>query len=229
MSRLPKICAYCGSPDVTSRDHVPPDDLFPDPKPSDLITVPCCAGCHADTSKDDENFRLRLCLSEQVGDHPDAAANRDIVFRSLHRREAERLKHSFLNDIRPVSVFSQGGIFIGQQTGYNAELARIYRVVSRTVRGLFFFETHRVLRKDYDAEVFCNDRLSAQPASDLETLQQTILIPLTQIQPKVIGNNVFSYRVHLDTTDPDLSVWALLFYGGVPFLVFTWPRRSINR
>jgi len=50
------VCVFCGDP-ATTRDHVPPKGVFPDPKPSDLITVPACDSCNSDTKLDDEYFR----------------------------------------------------------------------------------------------------------------------------------------------------------------------------
>jgi 5-methylcytosine-specific restriction endonuclease McrA len=57
-----KTCAYCGSPTDLTRDHVPPKNLFPLPKPVNLITVPACKKCHSETSQDDEYFRVKILL-----------------------------------------------------------------------------------------------------------------------------------------------------------------------
>jgi hypothetical protein len=49
-------CYLCGAP-ATTRDHIPPRGLFPQPRPNNLITVPACRSCNHDRSLDDEYFR----------------------------------------------------------------------------------------------------------------------------------------------------------------------------
>jgi hypothetical protein len=48
-----------------TRDHVPPDGLFCDPKPSNLITVPCCHKHNRKHSGVDE--RLRMLAALEIG------------------------------------------------------------------------------------------------------------------------------------------------------------------
>lgn len=50
-------CYLCDSSEDVTRDHIPPSGFFPDPKPSNLITAPCCRKCNESYSKDDEAFR----------------------------------------------------------------------------------------------------------------------------------------------------------------------------
>ena len=64
------ICAYCGSPSPTTRDHIPPKGVFPSPRPDDLITVPSCAACNQGASGTDEFFRTFLSLRVGVDTAP---------------------------------------------------------------------------------------------------------------------------------------------------------------
>lgn len=50
-------CYLCRSTKTLTHDHVPPANLFPEPRPSNLITVPCCKVCNERFSKLDEQFR----------------------------------------------------------------------------------------------------------------------------------------------------------------------------
>src|SRR5260221_14492806 len=59
----------CGATQDLTRDHVPPANLFPPPRPGDLITVPCCKNCNQSYSLDDEAMRVWLA----------AAANRSAI------------------------------------------------------------------------------------------------------------------------------------------------------
>lgn len=46
-----------------TRDHVPPECFFCDPKPSDLITVPCCHKHNRKHSGADERLRMIMALA----------------------------------------------------------------------------------------------------------------------------------------------------------------------
>ncbi|HEY3790114.1 MAG TPA: hypothetical protein VGL71_14740 [Urbifossiella sp.] len=92
-------CAYCAVGRETTDDHVPPKNLFGDPKPKDLITVPCCEECRRPTTKVDEYFRLKIGMGYATRYHPDIHATRETIFKSLDRGEASGLKKS-----RPANV-----------------------------------------------------------------------------------------------------------------------------
>ena len=68
--------------------------------------------------------------------------------------------------------------------------------------------------------VHCDESLSSMSARDLKDTMDQIIIPLSQIAPKTIGNNVFSYRFAI-MEQRFVSAWALTFYGRVSFLAFT--------
>jgi len=40
------ICVYCGKKLPLTKDHIPPKNLYSKPRPSNLITVPCCEKCN---------------------------------------------------------------------------------------------------------------------------------------------------------------------------------------
>jgi len=52
-----KRCYLCKG-EADTKDHVPPKGLFPEPRPSNLITVDCCYRCNQKFTKIDEEFRL---------------------------------------------------------------------------------------------------------------------------------------------------------------------------
>src|SRR5690349_21521705 len=68
----PEFCYLCGTqlckpdlrpgesppPNYRTRDHVPPSGLFPSPKPSNLIAIPCCFRCNNQHSGFDERLRF---------------------------------------------------------------------------------------------------------------------------------------------------------------------------
>jgi hypothetical protein len=167
-------------------------------------------------------------MSEQAGNHAAVKDNQQTVFRSLSKTEAPGLRSSFLSDIHFVQFQAQGGLHLENRLAFNVDLHRVHRVVERTVRGIFCYETGHRLRPEYDIDVHSNDTLRVQSAEILDELQRNTLIPLSKIPPKIIGDGVFMYRFHITQEDPFVSVWALTFYGSVSFLALTGPR-NLNR
>jgi hypothetical protein len=78
-------CYLCGDDLIKnqnkSKDHVPPDCIFPENKPLNLITVPCCTNCNKKYQQLDERMRdyFVLVSGEKSGDA------RDILRRKLSR------------------------------------------------------------------------------------------------------------------------------------------------
>jgi hypothetical protein len=131
--------------------------------------------------------------------------------------------------VPPRCLFRPSGLYIGKAPAFNVDLTRIFRVVGRTVRGLFFEQTKRRLDPSYDVMAHSNDTLSEQAPAYLEELTRVILTPLSNRPARVIGNEVFVYRYAITSEDPDASAWALTFYRKLPFLALTGPKVDPRR
>ena len=57
---MAELCIYCGKNEANERDHIPPKSFFPEPRPSNLITVPSCSVCNRGYGKIDEIVRNQL-------------------------------------------------------------------------------------------------------------------------------------------------------------------------
>lgn len=74
-------CYLCGRKLLkrdTTKDHIPPDCIFPDAKPPNLITVKCCVHCHRQFSVLDERMRnyIAVIAITQSGEVGEKARNR---------------------------------------------------------------------------------------------------------------------------------------------------------
>jgi hypothetical protein len=219
----PESCLYCGAPGEMTDDHVPPKNLFPKPRPDNLVTVPACRDCNGGATKDDEYFRQCLVLADQAHGHPEAAKGHAPVFKALNREEAPGLRASFVKSLRQVPAFTPGGLYVGNRLAFEVDLARLFRVVERTVKGLYFKETEGRLPAGYDVKVHSAETLATQDPRDLEADTRNVIAPLKQLAPKVIGNDVFAYRYWIAPDVPGLSVWLLTFFSRISFLALTGP------
>jgi hypothetical protein len=70
-------------------DHMVPRCLFPSPLPSDLVTVPVCASCNNEKSRDDDYLRDMLVIDIDNTHHPEAQALlKGKVIRSMRKNRS---------------------------------------------------------------------------------------------------------------------------------------------
>lgn len=220
-------CAYCGRITPITDDHVPPQNLFAKPRPSNLIKVPSCKECHSENkqvSQDDEYFRLMLTLREDIANHPDVEQILPVVLRSLARPDKVGFAKSLLKSIKEVNVRTQRGLYLSSKPSYDVNLARLDNVAKRIAKGLFYYETGHRLPDEYEVVAYSESGLRNLTDDVKQDLQAIIIHPLMSNVPKIIGKQVFSYRVSYSDTDANVSVWLFIFYERVAFLCMTLPQ-----
>ncbi len=222
-------CSYCGEIARLTQDHIPPKGLFGKPRPATLITVSACRSCHSDQcSRDDEYFRLKICPSLQTGGNPATTGPWEAALRSLDRPEAAGLRRTFIDDSFEAWVALPSGI-LGRALAYRADFQRLFRVVSRIVRGLHFHETRTPLPTGHKVFVFCDEILPELPRSLRESLTGEFVPALLQQTPVVVVEDAFCYRwLSGNARDATITAWALTFYGGRSFVAFTGPNRDVR-
>jgi hypothetical protein len=204
-------------------DHVPPRNLFPEPRPSNLVTVPACGRCNERASQDDEYFRNNLASRADVGGQSGADQVLAVALRSLAKPEAGGLRRSFLRSIMPVDLYSTGGIYLGAAPGYRVNMKRINRVAARTVSGLFFKVAGMRLADQYRATACCLSGVGSVDPRSLAHFEEALRL-LGAEPATTIGNGVFTYRVRRVEDDPFGSIWLLAFYERVIFVGGTLPK-----
>ena len=219
------VCIYCGleEPDNCdrTRDHIPPRNLFSEPRPSNLFTVPCCRQCNSSASEDDEYFRFVLTSRIDTSDHPDAEKVRPRIFRSLQRPEAT----GFINLLREimidVDVHTESGIYVGKGAGIKIDHKRLNRVAKRIVQGLYWDTFGVRLPSDWTA--MCrSDAIFTVNNKEMQGNIAAIFGPLLDQPPeRVIGNHVFEYWYQVAEDCDYSTVWLLRFYGSMDFICGT--------
>lgn len=222
-------CVYCGAKGKLTVDHIPPKNLFAEPRPSDLWTVPSCRRCNNQASKDDEYFKMMLTLKDFAGDHPDAKQASASVLRSLQRPEAQRFTRSFLDRVRYVDALSPSGLYVGRRMAYDVNLARLDCVISRVVKGLFYRLKGYRLPSECSVACFSEDGLRNMSAHDMADLQQKIVLPALEGFHEATPREVMSYWASFDPDDHVTSGWILEFYRDVRFLALIILPRDNSR
>ncbi len=131
------LCIYCGKIKEITKDHVPPKGLFPEPRPSDLITVPSCVECNKETEKDEDYFRATFMFSN-AGISPAGKK----LWEKLDKMDKKNLglRRKIAQDIKHVNLVTPSGLFIRRQTASFPDSVRIENVVRKIVKGLYYHE-----------------------------------------------------------------------------------------
>ncbi len=192
------ICAYCGSPEGTTRDHVPPKVCFPEPRPANLITVPACFACNNGRSAADEEFASFLSL--RVGlDSP--------ITSQLHQKNKRIVSHN--KKLRRVILENTEKVMIETSIGV-AEEKYLFKwsakkhneMIQRIIRGLYF----HVYGKPLPVGVPVRGSMS-KPFLD-EPYRLWSSFP-----GKNIGcNGEFRFRHAHAVEDPKFSLWFMIFH-----------------
>lgn len=192
----PGLCYLCGA-EATTRDHVPPKTLFPEPRPSNLITVPACEQCNKAYSRDEEYFRNNLVA---VSNYENAAPVWETVRRSYKRRpaiHADLLSRSFPLHVGRVKLF-----------GLKFDRTRTNRILQKIARGLVFHHYDRVLPATIPCETY---------------LAETVPNGVRELLPKFPCRNrfgtTFSYIGGMAGDVPEAGTWLLVFYVSRVFVV----------
>ena len=208
MKNVPKQCVYCAVKSGTTSDHVPPEQMFPDPKPSNLITVPACSGCNKGFQRDEDYFRSLFGIigapTEQ--DEPEFWAK---VGRGLQRSPA--LQKTITDSLRSGTMVNPDAEEVGQWTEIEDNWYRVVALIGKCVRGLYFFEMSRALPPAVEIE--CPQR--GDGPIDLGSLYS-----LTR-HGKRRWPGIFEYRYRVAADDPTASAWILTFYWTFVYTAFT--------
>lgn len=204
MNRPPVIgqCVYCGQVAEQHDDHVPPKSLFPKPKPSNLITVPCCRGCNKSFEKDDEYFKTSVALCLDADGNAQVQQIIDGSVRALSRKERDAYRALYLSDARRVMVEGTSDLYL-PSLAITLSADRFQRFGRRLVRGLYYAEAGQRLPSNCQVQTCLND---VNFAVDLMNF-------LLSQPAKIIDANVFAYRFAFDSDEPLFSAWILAFYG----------------
>jgi len=201
----------------TSREHVPPLCVFPEPKDvtdrashrASLITVPACTDHNLSKSKDDEY--LMLVLPAHYGTNTVARQQmRTKVRRALNRRP-ELKRRAFAPQAPALLDGKETGVFL-------LDLERFNRVFDWMVRGLHFHHTDGIkLRTPLDIYPLTTDSIDIATQrihNDVRRFSATLF----DGRAKLGANpDVFFYQAAVKESR-DAAILKLTFYGGFEVL-----------
>lgn len=190
-------CVICGERAAVTRDHVPPKNLFPKPRPNDLVTVPACSECNNGSSVEDEDFRTYLSFQIGLQSHLTEKLWFDGAKKSLERRKS--LQQQIIASLRPIMVETKTGIT--SETAFEVPERVYVRVFERVVRGLYFHHFKKILGKEVPISI-----------SPLVGIDDNSLKLLEEIPVAAIGDPAFVYKYAVASDDENSSLWVMQLY-----------------
>lgn len=193
-------CYLCGVSLVKnvnrSRDHVPPDCIYPPKKPPNLITIPCCKDCNKKYERLDE--KMRNCFGIIAGKKAGVAGN--IAMKQLST--SRKWLNAFLSHTRehPVLTDSDGNHCLVYY--FDKEELRTWLI--RVVKGLFY---HRFKTRINDAAIF-----------KIEPCPEIVPHP-SDTFPMENGLEFRPYFTYGLIREINTDAWVIIFYDHLIFLV----------
>jgi hypothetical protein len=148
-------CYNCGAANPGTKDHVISKTLIPEPRPTNLITVPACKECNRSYSQDEEYLKDRL--SSVIG-HPGQFQPQiwTKVWQSMQKPQTKGRKVLLLKDVIPLKQPSLTDRGVSAM-GIRLQKARSNRVVEKMIKGFYYYH----FRKRLDGVTFHIDLLSS--------------------------------------------------------------------
>lgn len=207
------LCPYCLQNEADTQDHVVPEGLFDVAPPGGYIKVPACEPCNNGHSRDEEYFLVAILGEATL---TSAAANRVLDRLAEDHRTGRRrrtgLARALRSRVRPAEIYTPAGIYVATGGTIALDTPRINRVLTKMVRGLYFYEFGCPLPQD--ATVF----VEIKPQG--EHLQWPPVQAALAAPAKALAD-VFSYRVWVLPERATCTSWALGFYDAVLAIAIT--------
>ncbi|MGA2624768.1 MAG: hypothetical protein ABSF91_12990 [Bacteroidota bacterium] len=194
----PLLCYYCGE-QATSEDHLPPSCIFPDPRPTNRISVPSCEQHNSAQSKEDEYFRWFVATASAESPIAEALI-KDKVVRQFQKRP--KLLRAILKRSGWIDIHTPSGIYLGKAPAFEFKRDRIQSVITRITKGFFYHFYGKHLPDNYAVwDFLLNPQLNEE--------QKSVLFhtPLHEI-----GGETFRFRFSRDNDDPYFTAWLYMFY-----------------
>jgi hypothetical protein len=196
------LCLKEIRPGEETKDHIPPKNLFPKPRPSNLHTLNCCFTCNNNFSFDEEFFRDNIVPLSDLYNNSDAINIWENVIRSHNRNVPRRIEM-----LSRVSIDENTGLPI-----LKIKKDKLEKISLKIAKGLFNIHTNKFIDSSYKIGFYI------QPNNfSLEFLEKS--------QYKNRWGESFGYAGVVSDTE---SIWWLLFYKEI-LLVVSFSRKDTAR
>jgi hypothetical protein len=210
---MPKICYFCDSPS-TSREHVPPQCIFPEQKDvpdganfrKNLITVPSCDAHNSEKSEDDTYLMMVLVSYFQNNE----AAHNQIISKVVRAWTKDRtLAKTVVKNLQQVKVAGK------LHHAYEIDTDRFNRSLELIAHGLHFHTFKSRATYPYRAISYPLAQLEGAHANDVNIGRAKILAMADQMLSGLpaLGQNKEIFWYQLSPEVNASHVLRMCFFG----------------
>ena len=192
-------------PDSRTRDHVPPGGLFPSPKPSNLIALPCCFRCNNQHSGFDERLRIVASSPFDRNQSGEKILADKVLGGTLAKGRQGQFVGNLLASMRAIA--ERPGLMRVQM-----EAQEFHEGMIRITKGLLF-----TLHPGFNYHKSKFNVIDIHPSPFDKQLR--LMAMLKQSEYFERGQQVFQCWRHVDETH-GVGAWMLIFYECFGFFVF---------
>jgi hypothetical protein len=211
------ICAYCGGK-ASTKDHVVPQCFWGEwPLPPNVPKVPACQRCNNYWSRHEGYARSVIAITER-SKHPVAVQMCKSGSVKYHLEKDAAFRREYMHSqLNLAEQFAGEGIFTGFKKLLHVNTARTTAVIGKIARGLYFFETGKIVPDE------CKVRsclMSELPPGEKTRDMVECLLPASASYG--FSDTIFQLRrMPTRLSDSDLPVrgYEFSFYTGVQMYV----------
>jgi len=198
-ARKSESCAICGKNPSTGKDHVPPQSIFPRPRPNDLITIPACDQCNNKSSGLDEIFKAYIGI---IAGHGQEGARLFCDQTSKTLQHNRKLRRQIASTMKDLEVRTPGGLILGTASAVLLDSKAYDAVIDRIIRGLHFHHTGHILGESVEIKINWHRKLTKK-IYDITNGWST----------GVVGGGQFIYKYIVFAEEPLGSLWVFQFFN----------------
>lgn len=211
-----RACAYCGTKPSGSVDHIPPQCFFPAPRPTDLITVPCCQACNGAFSRDDLYAHITIAGRQDVGVQSRFSGPVSNALNSLEKPSNQKLRSMLAKTFVQRDARLPSGVVLPDQPIMLVDAPRLRGWLQRIVRGLYYHEVNERVPEDFEVTVGFGE--------DHPEVVQNFVGWFRDRSLRTSGRAVFEYKWMPIPDRPEASIWCMEFYRVLTVVGFIHPR-----
>lgn len=201
-------CFLCGTTGNLTREHIPPKNLFPKPRPSNLHTVPCCEPCNNGGSKEDEY--LRVAASSLINANPIGKERFERVIESTVPSGRIKKEIADVSDlVEPVTLQTPTGDIEARRHGFDASI--ICRSLVRITKGFLVTSHPELETRNLDFEITHIDQFKLD---SLVTSGMTL-----RFTKWSVGDGVYTNYRAASVEHPNCGLMVHQFYSAAVWMI----------
>jgi hypothetical protein len=137
--RKKQVCYLCGKlPAETpegdlTKDHLPPQNLFLKPRPSNLISMPCCYSCNHEAHVDDDHLRLAVSGYYNTNGLGKRTWKEKVIGSTIRTGRLHREVNAMRASLKPIALITPEGVKDAFEMRVDG--ARVDRALTRMTKG----------------------------------------------------------------------------------------------